>query len=169
MRRGGELIGWVGVGRPLTSITVGVLAIIAVLAGGLHTLKKGWIALRSFNLNINLLMTVAVIGALLIGKWPEAAVVIWLFGLAEMIEAISLDRARNAIQGLMAMTPEVATVQGADGQWREMPAAQVAVVHAVLMPTADEIHWARRVLAADAAAAGRTYSDAFCGAAISAA
>ena len=110
-----------------TSITVGVLAIIAVLAGGLHTLKKGWIALRSFNLNINLLMTVAVIGALLIGKWPEAAVVIWLFGLAEMIEAISLDRARNAIRGLMALAPETATVRQADLSWLEMRAQDVAV------------------------------------------
>jgi Cd2+/Zn2+-exporting ATPase len=110
-----------------TSIAVGVLAIIAVLAGGLHTLKKGWIALKSFTLNINLLMTVAVIGALLIGKWPEAAVVIWLFGLAEMIEAMSLDRARNAIRGLMALAPETATVLQADESWLEMRAQDVAV------------------------------------------
>ena len=110
-----------------TSIAVGVLAIITVLAGGLHTLKKGWIALKSFTLNINLLMTVAVIGAVLIGEWPEAAVVIWLFGLAEMIEAMSLDRARNAIRGLMALAPETATVLQADGSWLETSAHDVAV------------------------------------------
>src|SRR2546427_7108216 len=45
---------------------------------------------------MTLLMTVAVIGAALIGQWPEAAVVIWLFGIAEMIEALSLDRARRS-------------------------------------------------------------------------
>lgn len=110
-----------------TSIAVGVLVIIAVLAGGLHTLKKGWIALKSFTLNINLLMTVAVIGAVLIGAWPEAAVVIWLFGLAEMIEAMSLDRARNAIRGLMALAPETATVLQADGSWLDTSAHNVAV------------------------------------------
>ncbi len=110
-----------------TSIAVGVLAIIAVLAGGLHTLKKGWIALKTFTLNINLLMTVAVIGAVLIGEWPEAAVVIWLFGLAEMIEAMSLDRARNAIRGLMALAPETAMVLQADGSWLETSAQYVAV------------------------------------------
>ena len=110
-----------------TSIAVGVLVIIAVLTGGLHTLKKGWIALKSFTLNINLLMTVAVIGAVLIGEWPEAAVVIWLFGLAEMIEAMSLDRARNAIRGLMALAPETATVLQADGSWLETSAHRVAV------------------------------------------
>jgi len=52
------------------------------------------------------LMTVAVIGAALIGQWPEAAVVIWLFGIAEMIEALSLDRARNAIRKLMDLATD---------------------------------------------------------------
>jgi Cd2+/Zn2+-exporting ATPase len=55
-----------------------------------------------------LLMTVAVIGAVAIGQWPEAAVVIWLFGLAELIEALSLERARNAIRSLVALAPETA-------------------------------------------------------------
>ena len=90
------------------------------LTGGVDTLKKGWIALRNFSLNMNFLMSLAVIGAAAIGQWPEAAVVIVLFALAEMIEALSLDRARNAIKGLMAMTPELATVQAADGKWVEI-------------------------------------------------
>jgi Cd2+/Zn2+-exporting ATPase len=110
-----------------TSFVVGLLAIVAILAGGLHTLKKGWLALKTLTLNMNLLMVVAVTGAVLIGEWPEAAVVIWLFGLAEMIEAMSLDRARNAIRSLMALAPETAAVRQADGSWREMPAQDVAV------------------------------------------
>jgi len=109
------------------SVAVAVLVFIAILAGGLHTLKKGWIALKTFTLNINLLMAVAVTGAVVIGEWPEAAVVIWLFGLAEMIEAMSLDRARNAIRSLMALAPETASVREGDGQWREIPADDVAV------------------------------------------
>ncbi|MFO1315476.1 MAG: heavy metal translocating P-type ATPase [Burkholderiales bacterium] len=103
------------------------LAFLAIATGGVDTLRKGWIALRNFALNMNFLMSVAVIGAAAIGQWPEAAVVIFLFALAEMIEALSIDRARNAIQGLMAMTPDLATVQEADGTWHEVPAAQVAV------------------------------------------
>jgi Cd2+/Zn2+-exporting ATPase len=110
-----------------TSIGVGILAILAILTGGLHTLRKGWIALKSFTLNINLLMTVAVIGAALIGQWPEAAVVIWLFGLAELIEAMSLDRARNAVRGLMALAPETATTLQKDGSWQEMRAQEVMI------------------------------------------
>lgn len=110
-----------------TSVAVATLALIAVLTGGLHTLKKGLIALKSFTLNINLLMTVAVIGAVMIGKWPEAAVVIWLFGLAEMIEAISLDRARNAIRGLMQLAPETAWVKQENGSWQELSAKDVSL------------------------------------------
>jgi Cd2+/Zn2+-exporting ATPase len=110
-----------------TSITVAVLALIAIFTGGVETLKKGWIALKTFTLNINLLMSVAVIGAVAIGQWPEAAVVIWLFGIAEMIEVLSLDRARNAIRALMANAPETAFVQQADGAWSEVPADQVEI------------------------------------------
>ena len=76
-----------------------VLALVAILTGGLSTYKKGWIALKNRNLNMNALMSIAVTGAMLIGHWPEAAMVMVLFALAEVIEAKSLDRARNAIAG----------------------------------------------------------------------
>nr|WP_314560625.1 heavy metal translocating P-type ATPase [uncultured Pseudomonas sp.] len=98
---------------------IAVVALISILSGGLTTYKKGWIALKNLNLNINALMSIAVTGAILIGQWPEAAMVMFLFTVAELIEAKSLDRARNAISGLMQMTPEQATVQQADGSWAE--------------------------------------------------
>jgi len=98
---------------------VAIIALVSILSGGLGTYKKGWIALKNLNLNINALMSIAVTGAILIGQWPEAAMVMFLFTVAELIEAKSLDRARNAIGGLMQMTPERATVQQADGTWVE--------------------------------------------------
>lgn len=70
-------------------------------------------------------MSIAVTGAVLIGQWPEAAMVMFLFTVAELIEARSLDRARNAISGLMQMTPEQATVQQADGNWVEQEVKSV--------------------------------------------
>jgi len=120
-----EVMAWIG--GTEHSWPVIALALAAILTGGVDTLKKGWIALRNFSLNMNFLMSIAVIGAAAIGQWPEAAVVIVLFALAEMIEALSLDRARNAIKGLMAMTPELATVQAEDGAWRDIHAKDVAV------------------------------------------
>jgi len=106
---------------------VAALALAAILGCGLGTYKKGWIALKNRNLNINALMSIAVTGAVLIGQWPEAAMVMVLFTLAEVIEARSLDRARNAIGGLMQLSPDMATVQQADGQWLEMEVTKVAL------------------------------------------
>ena len=118
-----EAVEWAG----LPSWLAAALAIAAVLACGLTTYKKGWIAIRNRNLNINALMSIAVTGALILGQWPEAAMVMVLFTVAELIEAKSLDRARNAIKGLLQLAPERATVQQADGSWSEVTAKSVAL------------------------------------------
>ena len=120
-----EVFAWIG--NQEHAWPVIALALFAILIGGTGTLRKGWVALRNRSLNMNFLMSIAVIGAAAIGEWPEAAIVIVLFALAELIEALSLDRARNAIKGLMAMAPERATVQAADGRWVEVPAADATV------------------------------------------
>ncbi|UOO91277.1 heavy metal translocating P-type ATPase [Vitreoscilla massiliensis] len=104
-----------------------LLAAFAILASGLKTYQKGWIALKNLNLNINALMAIAVTGAVLIGHWPEAAMVMVLFTIAELIEAKSLDRARNAIRGLLDLSPEKATVLQADGSWQQVLASAVAI------------------------------------------
>ncbi|MCT9812059.1 heavy metal translocating P-type ATPase [Acidovorax sp. Be4] len=109
-----------------SSIGVIGLALAAIAVSGVETYRKGWIAVRHLNLNINALMSVAVTGAAILGQWPEAAMVMVLFAIAEMIEARSLDRARRAVEGLMSMAPETATVNTPSG-WREVPAADVAV------------------------------------------
>ena len=118
-----EAAHWAGLPAWLSA----ALALGAVLASGTTTYQKGWIAIRNGNLNINALMSIAVTGALLLGQWPEAAMVMVLFTIAELIEAKSLDRARNAIQGLLQLTPERATVLQADGSWAEVDAKAVAI------------------------------------------
>ncbi|MGM0700909.1 MAG: heavy metal translocating P-type ATPase [Pseudomonadota bacterium] len=105
----------------------GILALTAILLVGLPTWKKGFIALRHRTLNINALMSVAVTGALLIGHWAEAAMVIVLFTLAERIEARSLGRARRAIRELLDLAPETASVAQANGRFERQPAESVGV------------------------------------------
>ncbi|WKD49857.1 heavy metal translocating P-type ATPase [Microbulbifer spongiae] len=117
-----ELVYWLQGGN---TWPVFVLALVAIAGGGLSTYKKGWIALKNLNLNMNALMSIAVTGAILIGHWPEAAMVMVLFTLAELIEAKSLDRARNAIRELLNLTPETATMRQEDGHWHETDAKQV--------------------------------------------
>ena len=134
---GSEVLAWISGQEEWWPVIA--LALLAIATGGPDTLKKGWIALRHFSLNMNFLMSLAVIGAAIIGQWPEAAVVIFLFALAEMIEALSLDRARNAIKSLMAMTPELATVQGDDGVWQEVAAKEVALGAVVRVKPGERI------------------------------
>jgi len=108
-----------------TTVAEMVLALAAIWLSGLDTYKKGLASLRRGRLNITALMTVAVTGAFLIGQWPEAAMVMALYSIAELIEARALDRARNAIQSLMALTPEKADVRQPDGGWISLPATEI--------------------------------------------
>ena len=124
---GAELVGFFA---PDTQAWKGVglaVAAAAIWVAGFDVYKKGLIALRYGRLNINALMTVAVTGAFAIGQWPEAAMVMALYAIAEAIEAKAVDRARNAIKGLLAMAPEEAAVHQADGTWLNVPVAQVTL------------------------------------------
>ena len=106
------------------SIPVIALAVIAIVTGGPKTLRKGIVAARTFTLNINLLMMIAVAGALAIQEWPEAAMVTFLFACAEVIEAKSVDRARDAIRSLMVLAPDLTHVLR-DGRWNEEETASI--------------------------------------------
>jgi Cd2+/Zn2+-exporting ATPase len=132
---GSEAVSWLGAPAWLAA----VLAIVAVLSCGLTTYKKGWLAIRNGNLNINALMSIAVTGALVLQQWPEAATVMVLFTIAELIEAKSLDRARNAIKGLMQLTPEEASVQQPDGSWRAVDIKSVTLGEIVRVKPGERI------------------------------
>ncbi|MBF0172038.1 MAG: heavy metal translocating P-type ATPase [Magnetococcales bacterium] len=119
-----EILVWSGVDE--MSPWIAGLATLSILTGGVGTLKRGWISLRHLSLNISFLMSLAVLGAMVIGQWPEAAMVIFLFGLAERIEALSMDRARNAVRELMSLAPETVTIQNEAGAWETVNAATVA-------------------------------------------
>ncbi|WP_245964876.1 heavy metal translocating P-type ATPase [Trinickia dinghuensis] len=118
-----EAATWFGVSPWLA----GGFAGFALALSGIGTYRKGWIAVRNGNLNINALMSIAVTGAMALRQWPEAAMVMVLFALAERIEAMSLDRARNAIHALMQLAPEKATVQQSDGAWLSVEAKTVPI------------------------------------------
>ncbi|MES2069288.1 MAG: heavy metal translocating P-type ATPase [Pseudomonadota bacterium] len=120
-----EAYAWIGGSDQAWPVLL--LALLAIAVSGTGTYIKGWIALKNLNLNINALMAIAVTGALLIGQWPEAAMVMVLFTLSEMIEAMSLERARHAIRGLMAMTPDSASVLQDDGSWQPVAAKSIAI------------------------------------------
>jgi len=106
------------------AIPVVVLAVGAILLGGLEAFKKGFVALKTLTLNINFLMSIAVFGAFIIGSFPEAAMVSVLFAIAERVESFALERARNAVRSLMSLAPDTATVRRGN-EWVEVTASSV--------------------------------------------
>ncbi|KQV96786.1 4-deoxy-4-formamido-L-arabinose-phospho-UDP deformylase [Pelomonas sp. Root1237] len=114
-----DTLAWKAVGM---AIAAGAIAL-----SGLAVFRKGLSALLHGQLNINALMSVAVAGAFAIGQWPEAAMVMALYSLAELIEARSVERARNAITGLLALSPPQVEVRQTDGAWASADAKTVAV------------------------------------------
>ena len=82
-----------------------ILFAIALSAGLPLTVPRAWRSLRLQSLDINVLMLVAVAGAILLGQWSEGAAVVFLFALAQALEARTLERARTAVRSLMALTP----------------------------------------------------------------
>ena len=104
-----------------------VLAALAIGLAGIGIYRSGWRSLLKGQLGISALMSVAVTGAFLIGQWPEAAMVMALYALAERIEERAVGRARDAIGALLALSPDQADMQQSDGQWRTVPAADVLV------------------------------------------
>jgi Cd2+/Zn2+-exporting ATPase len=117
----GVLIQW----RVGPSIASQVAYAIAVAAGGLDLVPRAWRSLRQFRLDIHVLMGAAVVGAIALGEWDEAATVAFLFGLSEGLEALSVDRARRAVRALLEVTPSMAERIGDDGSITTVPAAEI--------------------------------------------
>jgi len=142
-----------------------VLALLSLALAGLPTLRKGWIALRHFTLNIYFLMTLAVAGAMVIGQWGEAAMVVFLFALAEAIEALSLERARKAVQSLAAYAPDTAWVKSQSlaaghghghgtavaDDWTLTPAADVQAGQTIRVRTGERVPLDARVVSGQGA------------------
>ncbi|MGP1684189.1 MAG: heavy metal translocating P-type ATPase, partial [Giesbergeria sp.] len=124
---GAELLHLLGPGTTLWLGAGMALAVLAIALAGLGVYRSGLRSLVRGQLGISALMAVAVTGAFAIGQWPEAAMVMALYVLAERIEERAVGRARHAIGALLALSPDQAEALGADGQWRSVPAATVAV------------------------------------------
>lgn len=118
-------------------VTLG-LAILAILMTGISTFKNGIIALLHRNLNMNALMAVAVTGGVLIGAWPEAAMVMVLFQISEAIEQLSMTKARRSIRDLMSVAPETADVRNGN-TFTAVPAAEVGVGAIVRVGPGDRV------------------------------
>ena len=105
----GLLIGWIT--DPAPPFLQEVVFSLAVIAGAWFIVPKAIRTLKQKRFDMNVLMTVAVIGAIIIGEWAEAAAVTFLFALSELLESYSVSRARRAIESLMELSPLTALVK----------------------------------------------------------
>ena len=118
--------------------SIRLICALAIVTGGVLASRKAVAALRGRSLDMNVLMTIAIIGAMLIGEWTEGAMVAFLFALANYLEARSMGRARQAIQSVMTMAPRTALVVR-DGHESPIPVEQIRVGDIVIVKPGEQI------------------------------
>ncbi len=116
-----------------------ILYLAGIVAGGWFIAPRAWVSVRRLRPDMNLLMTIAVFGAAVIGEWFEGAVVAFLFALSLALESWSIGRARRAVEALLSMAPPTAHLVGADGTSREIQAADVKVGDRALVKPGERI------------------------------
>ncbi|MFC6616163.1 heavy metal translocating P-type ATPase [Halopenitus salinus] len=120
------------------------LFLVAVAFGGQEILRNGYYSARNLNLDIDFLMSVAILGALIASLafgealYFEAATLAFLFSIAELLERYSMDRARNSLRELMDLSPDEATVKR-DSSTETVPVDEVAVGDVVVVKPGEKI------------------------------
>ena len=127
-----------GQGHTVPAVSV-VIYTVAVCSGLWYVAPKAWLAIKRFRADMNLLMTVAIVGAVIIGEWFEAATVSFLFALSLALESWSLGRARRAVAALLDLAPPRARVLNEAGEERELPVEDVAVGSVIVVRPGERI------------------------------
>lgn len=120
-------------------VSVRLLYVTAVAAGSWFVIPKALRAISRRRADMHLLMVVAVLGAVVIGEYFEAAAVAFLFAVSLALEAWSIGRARRAIAALLALTPGTARVLHQDGSEELLPVESVAIGTTVIVRPGDKI------------------------------
>ncbi len=115
-----------------------ILYLGSILAGGYYILRRGWAAVRARSLNIDFLVSIAVLGAVGIGEFFEAASLVFLFSVAEILEDWAADRARGSLKELMELAPTIARVRR-DGREELVPVEELRVGELILVKPGERI------------------------------
>ena len=112
--------------------------LLSIIIGGYPIARSGLLAIKHLSLDINFLMTVAVIGAGIIGEWFEGATVTFLFATANLLESFSMERARKAISSLMEIAPAYGVVLR-NGEEVSIPVDEIRVGDIIVVKPGDRI------------------------------
>ncbi len=135
----GALRLFAGHGAAAMPMAEAALFVLAIIFGAWLVAPKAWSAARRLSPDMNLLMIVAVTGAIGLGEFFEAATVAFFFALSLTLESWSVGRARNAVAALLDLAPATARVIRDDGSETEMPAGDVAVGDRIVVRGGDRI------------------------------
>ncbi len=120
---------------------------IAIVFGGYRFARRGAYSLvRSRALDMNVLMSLAVVGAIILGHWEEAAVVSFLFALGNLLESHTIGRARGAINDLIKLTPAEARVRRGDRRV-SLPSSEIKVDDVIVLAAGERIPLDGQVIA----------------------
>ena len=111
---------------------------IAIIIGIYYPTKMGFLALRTLTLNVRLLMVIGAIGAIILGLWEEAALLVFVYSLGDVLEVYSVDKARGAIRVLMRLVPKEALIRR-NGQEVTLPTEDVSVGDRVIVKPGEKI------------------------------
>ncbi|MFD2256518.1 heavy metal translocating P-type ATPase [Luteolibacter algae] len=132
----GLLLQWIGISPEWVAKSFFGLA---TIAGGLLVFPVAWKALLKFKLDINVLMAVAVTGAWMIDEGAEAAAVVFLFSLSELLESWAGQRARKAVKTLLDLTPPTAILVEESGAKRESAVEDIRIGDEILIKSGSRI------------------------------
>lgn len=118
-------------------LVIGLL-LAAMLSGGFFVVKSAFYSIRALSLDMNVLMSVAAIGAVAIGEWFEGATVVFLFSLGNTLQTYSMARTRSSIRALMELTPREALVRR-NGIEAMLPVEQIAVGDIIIVKPGEHI------------------------------
>lgn len=121
---------------PFRAVALSDLVLVfSALVGGWNFFPRGLAAARSLALDMNFLMTVAILGAIGVGEYVEGAAIAFLFAIAELLESYAVDRARGSVEALMELAPERARRVDAHGNESWVPVAELRPAdHVVVRP-----------------------------------
>lgn len=114
------------------------LAVIAYLAGGFYGVQEGIQSLLKREINVDILMVLAAIGAALVGEWHDGAILLFLFSLSNVLQDYAIDRSRKAIRSLFELYPEEAKIKTADGI-KVVPISTIETGQIVLIQPGERI------------------------------
>ena len=112
---------------------------ISIVVGGYLVFPKAFGALRRKTLDMNVLMALAVIGAIFIKEYAEASAVVFLFSLSELLESLSVQRARRAIQELLKIAPQHANRIKVDGSTEDIKVENIQVSEKIRVKAGESI------------------------------